>query len=190
MIVTWPRVYDCDPHVIYAVDENFRIAHCNRAWDTFALENNGGAAKFSKIRGVCLFGVIPQDLSAFYDEGFRTAKERGQWQHIFDCSSARVIRRLRMTVTQFGSGFLIRNVPIRDTLAPRSEANGNFAAYGPAITICCHCRHAENKKTGVWQWVPEFIEQVPMNFRSRLCPSCYAYHYGRAARSEEEAHSA
>jgi hypothetical protein len=174
--------------VIYAVDENFRIAQCNSAWDIFALGNNGSAAKFSKIRGTCLFGVIPRDLFAFYDEGFRTARRQGQWQHIFDCSSARVIRRLRMTVTEFGSGFLIRNVSMKDSLAPPSEADGNFADYGPTVTMCCHCRHVENKKTNVWQWVPEFIENLPVDFRSRLCPLCYAFHYGAAARNE--AHSA
>jgi hypothetical protein len=174
--------------VIYAVDENLRIAHCNRAWDTFALGNNGAAAKCNKIRGLWLFGVIPKDLSTFYVEGFATAKRQGQWQHVFDCSSARVIRRLRMSVTQFASGFLIRNVSIKDTLAPPSEAAGNFADYGPVITMCCHCRRVENKKTNVWQWVPEFIEDLPVDFRSRLCPSCYAYHYGEAAR--QEAHSA
>ncbi|MFL6448632.1 MAG: hypothetical protein ACJ746_13215 [Bryobacteraceae bacterium] len=188
MIVTLPREYDFDPHVVYALDERFHIVQCNRAWDMFALENNGSAVKFSKIRGISLFSVIPRDLFAFYDEGFRNAERQGHWQHVFDCSSARVIRRLRMTVTRFGSGFLIRNVSIKDTLAPPSEAACNFADYGPIVTMCCHCRNVENQKTKAWQWVPQFIENLPVEFRTRLCPSCYAYHYGGAAR--EEAHSA
>ena len=184
-MLTWPPEYDRDPHVIYAVDENFRLVRCNRAWDTFALENNGSAVKQSKIRGVCLFAVIPPDLSKFYDEGFQTARHQGRWQHVFDCSSARVLRRLRMTVTPSGSGWLIRNVSVKDTLAPRSEANGNFADYGPVVTMCCHCRRVENKKTNGWRWVPEFIEETPVEIRSRLCPACWAYHYGEARQSGE-----
>lgn len=180
MILTWPPEYDRDPHVIYAVDDTFRLARCNGAWDTFALENNGSALKRSKVEGVCLFAVIPRDLSAFYDRGFATARQQGQWHHVFDCSSARVLRRLRMTVTPFGSGFLIRNIPVKETLAPPSEANGNFVDYGRLITICSHCRRVENKKTNAWQWVPELIEETPAEIRSRLCPGCCAYHYGEA----------
>ena len=183
MILRWPPDYDRDPHVIYVVDENFRIVRCNRAWDRFALENNGSAAKQSKVLGVCLFTVIPRDLSRFYDAGFQTASNQGRFQHDFDCSSARVVRRLRMTVAPFGSGFLIRNVLLKDTLAPPSEAAGNFADYGPVITTCCHCRRVENKKTNAWQWVPEFIEEMPVEIRSRLCPACWAYHYGEAGQS-------
>ena len=185
MILNWPPDYDRDPHVIYAVDDNFRVVRCNRAWDKFALENNGAAAKESQVLGVHLFAVIPRDLSNFYEAGFQTARKQAQWQHIFECSSARVIRRLRMRVTPFGSGFLIRNVLVKETLAPPSEANSNFADYGPLITICCHCRRVENKKINIWQWVPEFIEERPLEISSRLCPACWSYHYGDAGQSGE-----
>ena len=184
MILSWPSDYDRDPHVIYAVDEDFRILRCNPAWDTFALENNGSAAKQSKVRALSLFAVIPPDLSSYYDTGFQTARKQGRWQHDFDCSSARVVRRLRMTVTPFGSGLVFRNVLLKDVLAPPSEAKGNFADYGPVITMCAHCRRVENKKENVWQWVPEFIEQMPPEIRTRLCPECWTYHYGEAAGSE------
>jgi len=183
VILTWPPEYDRDPHVIYAVDDKFRLVRCNGAWDTFALENNGSAVKRSKIEGVCLFAVIPGDLSAFYDRGFATARQQGHWDHVFDCSSARVQRRLRMTVTPFGSGFVIRNILLKEMLAPRSEANGNFADYGRLIAMCSHCRRVENRKTNTWQWVPEYIDDMPLEIRSRLCPACSAYHYGEAAQS-------
>jgi hypothetical protein len=184
VILSWPSDYDRDPHVIYAVDENLRIIRCNPAWDTFALENNGSAAKQSKVRGVSLFTVIPPDLSIYYETGFQAARKHGRWQHEFDCSSARVLRRLRMTVTPFGSGLLFKNVSLKDTLAPPSEAGGNFADYGPVITMCCDCRRVENTKTNIWQWVPEFIEDMPTEIRSRLCPTCWVQHYGEARRSD------
>ena len=184
MILSWPSEYDRDPHVIYAVDENLRIVRCNPAWDTFALENNGSASKASKVRGSHLFAVIPPDLCNYYDAGFQSARQHGRWQHEFDCSSARVLRRLRMTVTPFGSGLLFRNVSLKDTLAPPSEAAGNFADYGPVVTMCCHCRRVENTRTKIWQWVPELIENMPAETRSRLCPACWVYHYGEAARGE------
>jgi hypothetical protein len=127
--------------------------------------------------------VIPPDLSAYYDAGFETAKQQGRWQHEFDCSSARVLRRLRMTVTPFGSGLLFRNLSLKDTLAPRSEAAGDFAEYGPVVTMCCHCRRVENKKRNIWQWVPELIQEMPAEIRGRLCPACWVQHYGEASRS-------
>jgi len=183
VILSWPPEYDRDSHVMYALDENFLIVRCNPAWDTFALENNGSRVKQKQVLGLCLFAVIPRDLFPFYDAGFQSARRRGRWQHDLDCSSARVLRRLRMTVAPFGSGLLIRNVPLQDTLAPSSEAHGQWGDYGPGITMCCHCRRTENKKTNIWQWVPEFLEQRPPDLRSRLCPACWAYHYGEAEES-------
>lgn len=186
----WLPAHERDPNVIYAVDEQFRIVRCNRAWDNFALDNNGSAAKAGLVRGVSLFGVIPQDLLRFYDEGFQAAKQIGRWQHLFDCSSARIIRRLRMTVTPFASGFLIRNTTVTESLAPASERTGPLADYGPTVTMCCHCRRVENKKVSLWQWVPEFIERTPQGMRSRLCPACRSHHYGEASQPEDGAHSA
>lgn len=190
MVLTWLPAHDSDVHVIYAIDESLRIVRCNSAWDKFALDNNGSAAKASNVVGVCLYEVIPGELWEFYDKGFQSAKQAGQWQHLFDCSSARVMRRLRMTVSFAGAGFLIRNVLVKDALAPASEAGGNFADYGQAITMCCHCRRVENKRTSAWQWVPEFIEELPRDFRTRLCPECRVYHYGEPSRSGDEANSA
>lgn len=168
---------------MYAVDENFRIVRCNRAWDAFALDNNGSAAVARRVLGIGLFWVIPRDLLEFYDRGFQTARQSGVWHHLFDCSSARVIRRLRMTVSFVGSGYLIRNVLVKDTLAPPSEADGQFADYGRVITMCGHCRRVKNKRTNDWQWVPEFIEKVPAEFRSHLCPPCCVHHYGEVCQS-------
>jgi hypothetical protein len=190
VLLTWLPAHDRDPDVIYAVDEKFSILRCNRAWDAFALDNNGSLARASKVQGVCLFDVIPRDLSKFYDSGFASARQVGRWQHVFDCSSARVLRQFRMTVTLSGSGFLIRNVLIKDTLAPPSEANGKFTDYGTAIDMCSHCRRVENKKLKSWQWVPEFIDRTPPEIRNTLCPACYSYHYGEKRESASGAHSA
>lgn len=189
-MLRWLPEYENDRQVIYELDENFRILRCNRAWDRFALDNNGSAATYKKAQGVMLFTVIPRDLSRFYEEGFQIAKRQSQWQHVFDCSSARVIRRLRMTVVSSGFGLVVKNMLVKDTLAPPSEADGNWADYGSRITMCCHCRRVQNKKTAVWQWVPEFIEQMPADARTLLCPSCYAYHYGGVCQSSLKAHSA
>ena len=95
-----------------------------------------------------------------------------------------------MTVSPIGPGFLIRNVLEKDSLAPPSEAGGNFADYGPVITMCGHCRRVENKRTNLWQWVSEFVERIPVEFRSRLCPACWTYHYGESSHREDEANSA
>jgi hypothetical protein len=185
VITSWPIEYDREPHVIYAVDENFRILRCNPAWDTFALDNNGSEVARNKVQGLQLFSVIPNPLFAFYSQGFETAKRRGAWQHVFDCSSARIIRRLRMTVTRFGDGWLTRNVTLKDTFAPPSERDPSLAHYGSVITMCCHCRKVWNQKKNVWQWVREFIEHRPSEVRNRLCPDCYAYHYpGCAAQAD------
>ena len=37
----WTDSFESDPAVIYALDRDYRLIHCNLAWDRFALENNG-----------------------------------------------------------------------------------------------------------------------------------------------------
>src|SRR4051794_7471074 len=94
------------------------------------------------------------------------------------------MRRLRKTVTPFGSVLLIRNVTVKDALAPAWEAT-NLADSGPVVTMCCPCRSIENNKSRSWRWVPELIEDMPVETRNRLCPGCHAYHYSEAGESRE-----
>ena len=84
-------------------------------------------------------------------------------------------------MSRFGDGWLLRNVTLKDTLAPASQRDPCSAHYGQVITMCCHCRKVWNKKENLWQWVPEFIEALPSEVHNRLCPECYAYHYPESA---------
>jgi hypothetical protein len=187
LLLRWPAEYDRDPNVVYALDDQMRIVKANSAWDTFAIENNGSEARFNRMRDIPLFTVIPTVLQKFYYDLFVKTRRTGRETHVFDCSSARVLRRLRMTVSVFGDGLLIRNVSVKESLALPSEANGELSDYGPRVHMCAHCRRVENHSTHAWQWIPELIERMPADLRSGLCPECYVYHYGRA---EEEAGNA
>jgi hypothetical protein len=175
---TWSAEFDRDPAVIYELDQDFRIKRCNRAWDLFALENNGHAAMAAKVSGTFLFDVIPQDLRPFYHQAFHEVEAGSEWSHMFECSSAAVIRRLRMTIQRFGSGYLTRNTLIEESLAPPPEGDSrDIPAYGPVVTMCAHCRRVRNNKEQVWQWIPDFVARTPRNLNQTLCPACYAYYY-------------
>lgn len=184
----WSAELERDPAVIYVLDQDFRIKRCNRSWDDFAFENNGHACTGAKVVGTFLFDVIPSDLRQFYREGFRNVEAGSTWSHMFECSSATVLRRLRMNVVPFGSGFLTRNALVEEVLQPPAEGDSrDLASYGPLITMCAHCRRVRNNKVNAWQWVPDFVSQMPPNRRDALCPVCYAYHYPSVVPNHEAA---
>jgi hypothetical protein len=79
-------------------------------------------------------------------------------------------------VTRFGDGWSTRNITVKDILAP-PERDPYLLHDGSVIRMCSHCRKVWNQKYNVWQWVPEFIEDRPIEVRHRLCQDCYAYHY-------------
>ncbi len=136
----WTDSFESDPAVIYALDRDDRLAHCNQAWDRFALENNGAAALRKYHLTHCIFDVIPASLTAFYSELHKSVRTtRKERTHTMECSSPVLLRRFYMSVRPFGeSGLLIVNTLLEET--PHSlesqEAEGRYVDRNGIVTMC------------------------------------------------------
>jgi len=180
----WTDSFESDPAVIYALDRDCRIVHCNQAWDRFALENNGNRATREYQQGRCVFDAVPVSLKAYYRDLYDYVRATGQEQtHVMECSSPLLRRRFHMSIRPFGeAGLLIVNSlteegPHREE---GHEAGNDYIDQNGLVTTCSHCRRTRHpRQTDRWDWVPGFLCDDP-RISHGLCPICLNYHYGLA----------
>jgi hypothetical protein len=180
-VFDWDDAYDHSGSVIYLLDPEQKIARCNRAWDLFALANQGAAALASKVVGKSIFDVVPADLRDFYRTAYRNVLSfRRDWWHIFECSAPGLIRVFQMRILPCDQGgvltinTLIREAPL-ETAPPKQLED--YAENGIAV-MCSHCRRVERRVPPAgWDWVPELFLRGEALVTFRLCDFCTAYHY-------------
>jgi len=59
-----------DPSVIYFLNLNLRIIHCNLAWDRFANQNGGQDLAREVVVGRPVMDAVPAPLRPFYDDAY------------------------------------------------------------------------------------------------------------------------
>jgi hypothetical protein len=167
----------------YALDRDDRFAHCNQAWDRFALENKGPRAVRQYQLTHSIFDVTPASLTGFYRnlyDGVRGTRE--ERTHIMECSSPRLLRRFRMSIRPFGEdGLLIVDTLLEETPHSREsrEAEAGYVDRNGIVTLCSHCRRTQNvRQPERWDRVQGFLEN-DTRISHGLCLLCLNYHYGR-----------
>lgn len=177
-----------DPAVVYWLDGDLRIVHCNEAWDRFAAENGGKGLERERQVGRCVMDVVPAPLKRYCDEGYEKVLSTGRaWEHHYECSSASLIREMGMEVHQVpteGGGMVvvtsIRMERLRaDESGAADAAGGIMYADGDGITtMCCHCRKTKRvNQSAIWDWVPAHVEDPPVLISHGLCSICMRLHY-------------
>jgi hypothetical protein len=171
------------PDIVYFVDRDLYLVAFNRAWDRFALANDGEDCAGAKYLGRNLEEVIPEPLREFYRNGFRQAGESGKpWMHEFECPSPAAFRRFLMRVLPVSdhAGFAIVNTLVRE-YPHRGGTTREEAVYtGPEgiVTVCCHCRRTKRADgSELWDWVPGYVADPPAKSSHGLCGVCFAYFY-------------
>jgi hypothetical protein len=178
----WTDSFESDDAVIYALDRDDRLIHCNRAWDRFALENDGARVTREHQLHRCIFDAIPASLTPFYRELYAKVRaDRREHTHVMECSSPQVLRRFHMSIRPFGeSGLLTVNALVDEI--PQGETNresdASYVDQDGIVTQCSHCRRTRNvQQTDRWDWVPRFLRN-DWRISHGLCPVCVNYHYG------------
>ncbi len=182
-------VVDVSRNVIYVLDADLRIAHCNPAWDAFAHSNGGRAVLAAKVCGMPLFQFIPPVMQSFYREVFAACAEDGEpFAFDYECSSPNEYRRFRMEVmpSKRGRGIAVVNAlrieqPHGAVAAPPST---EYLAETGLITMCAHCRKTRSARDPQrWDWVPAYVATVKAPISHGLCPPCHSYHYDSLLKS-------
>jgi hypothetical protein len=176
-----------DRSVIFVLDAKLRIVYCNRAWDTFARENDGYSNSRAWVLGTSWISVIPDPLKKFYSDGIAEIHRSGTvWEHDFECSSPESYRRLHMRVLPLPEFHLLFESSVRvETGHPQDPETDveNFTyvnQYG-VVTMCSHCRRARRADPDqhkFWDFIPRFARKTPHMVSHGLCPNCCAYFYG------------
>jgi hypothetical protein len=66
---------------------------------------------------------------------------------------------------------LIRRPHARLKVAPPSQSSESF------VHMCCNCRSTRREDgSGIWDWIPAYLDRPPQNGVADLCPSCKKYY--------------
>jgi hypothetical protein len=169
-----------DPAIVYFLDCNLRIIHCNLAWNRFALKNGGKHLLREMVLGHAVMDSVPAPLKAFYASAYtRVLNVHQSWECTYECSSAAAYRVFRMGVypDPHDSGLVVVNSltverPHGSECPPSSLIAGYTSEHG-IINMCCHCRRTQ--RTGhaeIWDWVPSIVESIPPFVSHGICPVC------------------
>lgn len=181
-ILSWKEAYDRDESVIYLLERDLRIARCNRAWDSFALANDGRLALSAAVIGTNIMDVVPAALQSFYRTAYdNVARFRRNWWHTFECSSPNIARIYQMRIMPCeDGGFVTINTLMSET--PESDQPlrklDDYAGNDGIATMCSNCRRTKSLSgPGTWDWIPELLWEGRVLTTFDLCDFCTAYHY-------------
>jgi hypothetical protein len=175
--------FEDDRSVIYLLDNNLRIAYCNRAWDEFADRNGGVMLQRTGQVGRRVLDSIAEPLKMFYKSTFeRVLMERQPWEHLYECSSPGLYREFHMQVLPvLGPCLVVVNSLVVEKPHERIARFPLTALYRTnrgVVSMCMHCRRTRrSEEPEVWDWVPDFVASPPPGVSHGLCPTCFYYYY-------------
>ncbi|MBK9166944.1 MAG: PAS domain-containing protein [Bryobacterales bacterium] len=174
-----------DPAIIYVLDWDLRIVHCNLAWDQFAEANGGARWRRTHVIGTPAMSVVPPDLFPFYSGAFAQVRRTGEsWTHRYECSSPGRLRVFHMNVLpclESNQILVVHSLAVERPHGPeRPPVPGDPGVHCGAdglLRMCSHCRRTKRASEPVWDWVPSFVERAPAPVSHGLCPVCIMYYY-------------
>ncbi len=181
---------DRHPGAIFGVWSDSRIAYVNPAWHQFAAEN-GGAATIATSWGLGsrYLDAIPAVIRPVYEHLLATALSHGletmhPVTHEYECSDATTYRTFRMQLYGLrGRGVLIVNTLIFE--APHDHAHRTpelpderrYRNARGVIVMCSYCRRIQHPAHPArWDWVPAWVETMPIDLSHGACPICRDFH--------------
>ena len=176
---------------VYGILPDFRLAYYNPAWVAFARANGAAEKVWSgAYLGTSVLEVTADELQPFYRKLFRLAlhqsvEELRPLQHRYFCHSAEMYREFLMTLYQVGDaqGVLIVNSLVVEVEYDSTKAvtvEGREPDYVDAAGLvhqCAHCRRVHDLKTNHWDWVPDWVRDMPPRTTHTICNFCMAFFY-------------
>ena len=178
-----PTALEDDPATICALDRLLRITYVNRAWRDFARENGGSWGSGKWRVGVALLRAIPDALQEFYQGMFERVRESDDpIEHSYECSSPQTLRRFRMRAYRCNAGTIVvahsLALEAPHPAAPRPASDATYRDARGVIIQCCYCRRVRRMaEAAQWDWVPEYVAQIPRMTSHGICPLCERYYF-------------
>lgn len=173
-------------HVVLAVWADGRVAYVNPAWEQFALEN--GAAPSLQGEGPIgrnVFDLMAGDLAPFYRRGWQSMLAANEvWQHRYECSSPTEYREYVMLSYPLHGpdpAVLIVHslvVSAQHDRLPCSPIDDLYRTTDGIIVQCANCRRVRAPgDLGRWDWVPEWVDEIPPMTSHGVCAVCLERYY-------------
>ncbi len=164
------------------LDAALRITHVNAGWTRFAAANNGAEVLRRWGPGACVLDAISTELRGFYRTLFETVRASGQrLEHDYECSSPQRFRTYRMLVYPSKGATLVVTHALRVERAhdrPALPADDARYRHEGLLRMCSHCRRVRGPTPEErWDWLPDYVNQMPPDVSHGLCPPCFEHYY-------------
>jgi hypothetical protein len=171
-----------DQHSVFGLSAEFELIYFNPAYGRFS-DRNGGVGPAFPL-GTNLLDVIKGPMRALYQETFTRVLATGiAWHHEYACHSAELFRQYYQGVYPLmnGQGLVVINsarVERAMDLPGQPPLEVTYVQSTGLLTQCSNCRRTlRNDDTGVWDWVPAWVEAMPENTSHSLCSTCADYYW-------------
>lgn len=173
---------------IYGVWSDFRLGYVNPAWFEFAARNSGEPVISRAWNlGSSLLAAMPGEVARYYEDRYTRCLETGDvFEHEYECSTPVTYRRFHQIAYPLGSaeGLLIVNSRVVSrphdpaVRPPASPDEGIHRGPMGFAVQCAYCRRMRNfGEAARWDWVPEYVSQIPPQTSHTYCPTCLAHYW-------------
>ena len=174
---------------ICGVDRHLNINYVNPSWINFAMENGANEDALSKILlGSSIAKAIGGGkIRKYYLKNYKTILQTGEvWQHEYECSTRHEYRLFSQMAYPLkdGEGLIIINslkvqIPMEETGRQAHDAiEAHYTQPSGFIVQCTNCRQTlRADDSQAWDWVPEWVEQMPDKCNHTICPTCFDYYW-------------
>jgi hypothetical protein len=186
------ETFEEDPGTVFGLSADLLLIYFNRAWFSFARENEGEPMISEKFPlGAHLGDAIKGELRDYYLASYVNALQTGMvWHHDYECSSPDVLRIYHQAAYPLArrQGLAVVNSLVRaqphDPVErpPHEPIEALYLQKTGLITQCSNCRRTLRASAPeCWDWVPAWVEKMPENTSHSICKICFEYYYSQQA---------
>lgn len=183
------EVLENDPNPVYGLSADLALNYLNPGWFVFAGANGGEPAISRRYPiGTYVGNAMAGAAKGFYLEVFQSVlRTEKVWHHDFECSTPNRFRIYHQSVYPLREerGLLVVNSLIREqphdpgTRTSQPPEESLYIWETGFITQCSNCRRVQRvSEPGVWDWVPAWVEHMPVHTSHTFCPVCFEYYWG------------
>jgi hypothetical protein len=175
------EVLERDKHSVFALSQNLELIYFNPAYGKFGADN--GAVRLFPL-GRSVLEAIQGPLREYYQERFIRALSSGEpWNHEYACHSPELQRTMFQVAypLEQQSGLVVINslrVEAPMSVPGVAPLEDQYLQATALFTQCSNCRRMlRNDGSGMWDWVPAWVTDMPKNTSHSLCPTCCDYYW-------------
>lgn len=169
--------------IIYIIDADFRLRGYNTSWEIFARKNNGQNVLTKFTLGTDITEALHGRLKEYYSQLYQKVLSTGErMDHEYECSSDKSYRKYRQSLypLKHKAGIIISNHLLIEKPIDADPVKFNACHSGKSgvIIMCSHCRRTKDQNhRDKWDWIAEFVKEMPANLSHGLCNQCIAFYY-------------